>query len=154
MKIKTLAAFLFLGVAAACVAPSPAERDRQAAEELTRIEAALPEAVLRRDTAALERVLADDFLGVNPVGKDLTRADVIAQITSPEAQWESLRHEDIRVRVFGDCAVVTARSVVKARHQGREASGRFRYLRVWVRRQGRWQAVAAQSTSIPQSPPQ
>ncbi len=63
---------------------------------------------------------------------------------------ESLVNNEIEVRVFGDVAVATARGTAKGRYKGQDASGQFRYLRAWVKRAGRWQAVAAQSTMIPQ----
>jgi ketosteroid isomerase-like protein len=69
-------------------------------------------------------------------------------MTAQEFELDSIRHEDIRVRVFGDCAVVHAITVVKGRFRGADAGGRYRYIRVWARRAGKWQAVAGQSTTI------
>jgi len=85
----------------------------------------------------------------NPLGEELTKAEVLARLRSPDYELESLQHQNIRARVFGECAVVLARTVVKGRYRGEEAGGEFPYLRVWLRREGRWQAVAAQSTSLP-----
>ncbi len=64
----------------------------------------------------------------------------------PDYQVLTLRHEEIRVHVFGDCAVATATTVLEARYKGQEISGRFPYTRVWLRRAGKWQAVFTQST--------
>jgi ketosteroid isomerase-like protein len=117
--------------------------------ELTRLEREVGEAISRRDVAALDRLLADDFQVTNPLGQVLTKHEALAALTSPDYQLESLSNDDIAVRVFGDMAVATAVGTARGRYQGRETSGRFRYLRVWVKRQGRWQAVAAQSTNLP-----
>lgn len=79
----------------------------------------------------------------------LTKNEDLAALTSPEYDLESLVNDEIQVRVFGDVALATARGTAKGRYQGQDASGQFRYLRVWIKRRGRWQAVAAQSTNIP-----
>jgi len=50
------------------------------------------------------------------------------------------------VRLYGDTAVVTARADVKGRQLGEDFSGPYRYTRVWVRRNGRWQTVSYQAT--------
>ncbi len=126
------------------------KQNEEAQQELMRIESTLPEAMMRGDRAMIERITADDFLGFEPNGQEIRKADLLARMNAPDYVLESLRHEDIRVRVFGDCAVATALTVVKGRYKGQETGGRFRYLRVWVRRDARWQAVAAQSATLPQ----
>lgn len=134
------------GLAALAMAQDSVER------RLVRLEEQLPEFVLRRDTAAIRRIMADDFIGFDPAGRRLTIADVEAQARSTEVELDFLRHEEIEVRVFGRSAVATAITVVKGRHQGHETGGRFRFTHVWVERQGRWQIVAAQSTPLPAEP--
>lgn len=90
---------------------------------------------------------------MDPAGRAVTKADILARLKASDVRIESLRHGDIRVRVFGDCAVSTARTVLRASHGSEDASGVFPYMRVWVRREGRWQAVAALSMSLPRGSP-
>lgn len=118
-------------------------------QQLTQWEREIAASTLRRDAAALQRFLAEDFLGVDVSGQHLSKAEILARVKSPEFAMTSLRHEDIRVRVFGDCAVATARTVVAGRYKGQAAGGEFPYMRVWVKRQGSWLAVATQSSAIP-----
>jgi len=120
----------------------------EAAEEVARMERQVGEAIARRDLVFLEPLFADDFEATISNGQVLTKAQTLAQVTSPDIEVESLVNDAIRVRVFGDVAVVSARGVVRGRYRGRDASSTFRYLRIWVRRSGRWQAVAAQSTLV------
>jgi ketosteroid isomerase-like protein len=117
--------------------------------EVAKMEREVGEAITRRDTAALDRLIADDFIATNPLGQVLTKNEAIAALNSPEYDLESLVNDEIQVRLFGDVALATALGTAKGRYRGQDASGQFRYLRVWVKRQGRWQAVAAQSTNIP-----
>lgn len=139
-----------LGVQTGQIKEQKMNQNEGALQELQRIEESLPEAMMRGDVALVERITADDFLGFDPNGQEIHKADLLARMKSPDYELQSLRHEDIRVRVFGDCAVATARTVVRGRYKGQETGGQFRYLRVWVRRGGRWQAVAAQSATLPE----
>lgn len=128
----------------------PESAARESVEQrLTRWEEELPNMVLRHDTEAIRRLMADDFVGYDRAGRRLTQADVMAQTTSTQMEYDFLRHEDIQVRVFGKAAVATAITAVKGRYQGRETGGRFRFTHVWVERRGRWQIVAAQTTTLP-----
>ena len=129
------------------------ERAQADKEALEAIEREFPAALLRGDAAYLARYTADDFQGMDPAGKAITKAGVLARLKAPDVRIESLRHEGIQVRVFGDCAVATARTVLRASHGTQDVSGVFPYMRVWVRREGRWQAVAALSTSLPRETP-
>jgi ketosteroid isomerase-like protein len=125
-------------------------RNDQAEQEVIKLEREFGEAITRGDKAALDRLTADEFVLTNTLGQIVNKARGIADITSPDYQIDSLVNDDIKVRVYGDAAVVTARGTAKGRYKGQDASGQFRYTRVWIRRQGRWRAVAAQSTAIPQ----
>src|SRR5262245_60080639 len=89
--------------------------------------------------------MADDFIATVPPGKVINKAEVIAQVTSPDLEMESLVNDDIHVRVYGDVAVVTARGVARGRYKGRDASGQFRYTRVWIKQKG---AVAGNRGAI------
>jgi len=67
---------------------------------------------------------------------------------------KSLRSEGVRVRVYGETAVVTGLSVSADRWAGREfAERKLRYILVFVRRDGRWQIVAEQRTGAPAQGP-
>jgi hypothetical protein len=56
---------------------------------------------------------------------------------------ESLNLEDIKVNIFGDTAVVSLFQVEKSKYDSFDCSGRYGYNDVWVKRDGRWQAVSS-----------
>jgi peptidylprolyl isomerase len=66
---------------------------------------------------------------------------------------ESYSLEDTTIRTFGDTGVVTGRWSGRVTVGGKDASGAFRYTDTFVRRLGRWRAVASQDTRIGQQPP-
>jgi ketosteroid isomerase-like protein len=145
----SLATFLLLrqnGLATRGTSMEASDRDIQ---EVERLERSFGEAITRGDAAALDRLMADDFVGTNPLARVLDKKQTMAELASPDYELQALVNEDIRVRLFGDVAVATARGTAKGRYKGQDASGQFRYTRAWVKREGQWQAVAAQATMIP-----
>lgn len=108
------------------------------------------EAYTRRDTATLDRIYADDLIVTNPDGSVGNKAEELAGIKSGAFAFQSITNEDVRVRVFGEMAVVTGRSMMKGRYKDQDISGAYRYTDVYLKRKGRWQAVALQITRIAQ----
>jgi len=108
------------------------------------------QAILRADAAVLERVWADDYSLTNPGGNVMEKAGFIGALKSGDLKFETLDLSDTNVRVYGDAAVVTGRATVKAKGDNQDISEQVRYTSVYVKRQGRWQAVAMQTTRIAQ----
>lgn len=108
------------------------------------------EAYAGRNTEALSRILADDFVFTNASGAVLNKAQyIMATIKAPDMTLEtSVGSEDVKVRVYGDAAVVTSRGAGRGQPGNRNPTVRYRYTDVWVKQQGRWQAVASQATRI------
>ena len=99
-------------------------------------------AELRGDTAALGRVLADDFVAVGPLGFMLTREQWLSRHDSGSLTYESFEWDEVQVRVHGSAAVMTGRETARGRYQDRdvrhEIQDQFRATLVFVEEQGRW----------------
>ncbi len=104
------------------------------------------EASLRRDADFSLRTLAEDYVAITPLGTVTTKQETISARRSGQLRYESMNVTDMVVRLYGDTAVVTARADVKGHQLGEDFSGPYRYTRVWVRRNGRWQTVSYQAT--------
>lgn len=87
-----------------------------------------------------EENLSKDFLNTNPDASLVDRAGFLARIAQP-AGVTGLRPEDVNIRLFGDVAIIHARTVY-AKPDGSAGSGR--YTDIWARQGGRWICVAAQ----------
>lgn len=127
--------------------PAPLNEDAAAADEIIRLEHRFAEAALADDFESVAGLLAPEFTGVDPGGRELSRSQVLEQQKDPDRLIETLRHDNIRVRVYGDCAVVFGVTVMSGKYKDTAFSGEFPYMRVWIKRQGRWLAVATQSSS-------
>ncbi len=108
------------------------------------------EALIKRDLAALDKIWAEGYTFTNGRGEVLTKKDRMDNIKSGATQFDSINREDEEIRVFGNTAVVTGRVVLKVIYSGKESSGPYRFINVWVKMQERWQIVANQITPIAQ----
>ncbi|MEE8129889.1 MAG: nuclear transport factor 2 family protein [Vicinamibacterales bacterium] len=98
--------------------------------------------VQESDVERFREMLAEDFRVSNPDGSFLDKAGFLAQTARP-VTISNLEALDVEVRIFGDTAIIHARTSYTG-PDGRLLSGR--YTDVWVRRDGRWLAVAAHVT--------
>ena len=57
-----------------------------------------------------------------------------------------MKHDDILIRVYGNTVVLTGRSVGTFNYNGKVSEGPRRFTNVYVKKDGRWQLVAHQST--------
>ena len=94
------------------------------------------------DVGRFDEILADDFLNSNPDASLLDKRQFLAQTARP-VTIKGLRADDVRVRIFGDVAIVHGRTSYTTA-EGAKRDGR--YTDIYARRGGRWLAVAAHVT--------
>ena len=99
-------------------------------------------AQIAADTTALGRIYADDFVGIGPTGVMRNKADVIADFTTHALTYQSIITAEVRVRIYGNTAVETGRSMMVGQDRGKAVPRDNRFTRVWVMTNGRWQLVA------------
>jgi ketosteroid isomerase-like protein len=91
---------------------------------------------------------SDDYTFITLRGDLRTKSDIVKGFQSKSFKYDSRTISDLRVRVFGDTAVVTGRSTQKGTEGGKDYSGDYRFTRVYVKQNGRWITVALQATLI------
>ncbi len=107
------------------------------------------EAALKKDVATLDKILADDWVGQGITGS-ATKAQALADLKSGDSKQDSVTLGEMKVRVFGNTAVVTGSDDEKTSYKGKDTSGHYTWTDVFVKLQGRWQAVASQGTLMTQ----
>lgn len=113
------------------------------------LEDRLNAAVVQGDVATFDKLFADDFTHTSRDGRFRTRAEWMKGRVQGKTNYVSFDVDDLQIRIFSETAVVTGLSKPSWREQdGSLANGQFRFLRVWAKRDGRWQAVAFQATRI------
>ena len=94
------------------------------------------------DAVALDRMYADDFIGVGPSGTVRTKAQVISDFTSGDLKFQSIVTDEVQVRVYENTAVETGLSTMSGQEKGKAVPRDTRFTRVWVKQEGRWRLVA------------
>jgi hypothetical protein len=102
-------------------------------------------AIVKKDTATIDRLLADDFSGTTD-DQIYSKADAIEDVKN--GTHESLELDNIKVRTFGDTAVVTMGQTEKSRHGDTDFSGHYLFTDVWARKNGQWIAVASHGSRV------
>ena len=116
--------------------------------EIVGLEEARNQAVLHGDVKALDRMTSDNYTFITLKGELRTKADILKGFASGSFHYESRQISDLKVRVYGDTAVVTGRSVQNGMENGKDYSGDYRFTRVYVKEKGHWVTVALQTTLI------
>ena len=141
MRILALAV-----VAAFAAALQPAPGNEVA--EFRQIAQSLAAAYLRGDRALVDALLTDDWTSTDYRGRIWTKADVLAMFDGQRPPMTKAEIDVDRVRLLGDVAIVTGRSVSAGEVDGRAVSIAQRYTDVYVRQDGRWRIVTSHGTQV------
>jgi ketosteroid isomerase-like protein len=110
------------------------------------------EAYPRLDCAALDRIIADDWMCIDASGLVITKSELLTRVASSASFLDPYKFDEITLRIFGEAAIVTARLSGQMRDSEGNHDVNQRYMRVYVKRNERWQAVATQVTKIKELP--
>jgi ketosteroid isomerase-like protein len=106
-------------------------------------------AIVAKDRAAIIANMADDFRQIDGQGHVETRDSFVADLLSPELVIEPYTVEDFEVRLYGDTALLSGRTRMTGRYDGKAFSSHYRYIDVYVKRAGAWKIVSVQITPLP-----
>ena len=120
--------------------------------EVAALERELVAAIAKGDLATYDRIVADDYVAFEASGKTSTKAEILASYRSGTRKYTNLEIFDVEGRVFGDAAVVSARTKGLRREGDRDVPNRVRYIRVYAKRDGRWRAVTQMAAPLPDEP--
>jgi ketosteroid isomerase-like protein len=121
---------------------------QDAREELKKLETDRAAAVVKGDVATLEKQTADDYVLITMNGRMSDKSQMLDAFKSGQSKLTSNDLSDLKVRVYGNAAVVTGKADVKGTLGGQDATGQVLFTRVYVKRGGRWQSVSFQQTRI------
>jgi len=123
-------------------------QEKTVEQTLLQLENDWSQADLHKDAAALNRILAEDWIGIDFEGTVLNKTQALRGIASDAAALESTTLRNMKVRIYGDTAVITGTDTEQGEYHGKDSSGSYVWTDVFVRRNGRWQAVSSQSTKL------
>jgi ketosteroid isomerase-like protein len=103
-------------------------------------------AVKENDAAAIDRILADDFVLVTGRGKVYTKVDLLEEARSKRFIYERQEDSAQTVRVRGDMAIVTALLWAKGAEDGKPFDYKLWFSDTYVRTPTGWRYVFAQAS--------
>jgi ketosteroid isomerase-like protein len=118
-------------------------------QTLMKLESDWAKAGLSGDVAALEKVIAADYVYTNGDGEMTGRADMISGMKSGGTKYDTFTVGDMKVHVYGDAAVVTGKATTKGKENGKPIDETVRFTDTWVKQGGQWVCVATQVTRLP-----
>ena len=144
MRWSLVMAVLFLTSASVAIAQKQnAGRDQKSTVvQVIKVDHERIQAQISADRAALDRIYADDFIGIGPSGTVRTKPQVLSDFTSGTLKFQSIEIDDVQVRIYGNTAVETGRSTMHGQDKNKTVPVDNRFTRVWVKQSGRWRLVA------------
>ena len=104
-------------------------------------------ALVRRDSATLERIMADDFVFTYPMEGD-DKTQFIDDLISGDLNVQQLTQANLTVRIWGHTAILSALDTVQWFYKGRDFSGKYKIAQVYANRDDRWRLVSVQACPL------
>jgi ketosteroid isomerase-like protein len=117
-------------------------------EELVKVEEEFADAIVKNNPDAIRQFVADDWIIINADGGIIDRERFLEVIKSGTLTHDMMESGDMRVRIYGDSAVVSALTRSKGKFMGQEFTTHERSTDVFVRRDGQWRCVLTQLTGF------
>ncbi len=112
------------------------------------LEKQLLSAVRSHDTVTLDRLLADDLLFTDHLGRHITKAWDLAEHASGRMTIDELVPSEQVIRELPKAAIVSVRLYIRGAYEGVPFEGYIRYTRFWMLRERRWQVVGGHSSVV------
>jgi ketosteroid isomerase-like protein len=121
-------------------------------QEVARLAGAWAIAELERDTAFLEKLLADDFVGIGPLGFLLSKQEWLARHHSGDMTYTVHALDEVKVRSYDEAAILVGRLTQEAAYRGNPMNTHMRTTLVFVRKAGQWHLAGLHFCNIGQPP--
>ena len=124
--------------------PLLAQTDAAAEAEVRQLVTNQVNALLKSSASELNKFYGEEFVATHAQGAVLSKSAVVAALTSGRLAFKSYELEQVDVQIHGNVAVIRTTEKIESN----TGSGRFRHLRVALRRDDRWQLIATQMTRV------
>lgn len=118
------------------------------AETVKQLERDWSDAMKTGDAEKLNQILADDWVGLEYDGSKETKQSYMSGVKSGSLKLQSFEFGPMEVKVVGNVAVVQGSDTEKSSYKGKDTSGKWAWMDVFVEQGGKWQAVRSQSAKV------
>lgn len=116
---------------------------------LTRQAHAWDAAIVRKDMPAVAANMAPDYRHIRDNGAVSDGAGFLAFIGSPKLVIHPYKVDDLDVRLYGDVALLSGTTRMTGSYDGAPFKSHYRYIDVYIKRDGQWRVASVQITAIP-----
>ncbi|MCE7072922.1 nuclear transport factor 2 family protein [Dyadobacter sp. CY327] len=102
----------------------------------------------KRDTAAVSKILADDFIMISQTGKKLSKNDVIKDLLTPDRQIINVAIDSMDLQIVNNVGLLTAYTSFVLRDKEKILKGKNVYSDVYIKRKGTWVAINGHETLL------
>lgn len=122
-----------------------------AAEKISKLTAqadAWDAAIVRKDRAAIQANMADDFRNFDSNGRLLGGKAFVDELVSPDISINPYKVEEFDIRLHGDIALVSGRVMMTGQYKGEPFTSHFRYIDIYANRDSEWKVISVQTTRV------
>jgi len=105
-------------------------------------------ALEKSDAATLDTILADTYVDTDEESHRSDKQAVLAVVKSGDLKMTSVKISDMQVHIYGDAAVVTGSAAQTGNFKGQQLKGKITFTDTFIRRNGKWTAVASQRSPV------
>jgi ketosteroid isomerase-like protein len=143
--LTSIFAFAAVGAGAAAAADTAG---KALVDQLTRQADAWDKAIVRKDRDAIAGNMTEDFRQIDAAGNIENKVSFLDDVLSPRLRIDPYTVEDFEVRVYGDVALLSGRTRMTGAYDGKAFNTHYRYIDVYVRKNGVWRVASVQITRL------
>jgi ketosteroid isomerase-like protein len=117
-------------------------------QALIKIQHDWAEARLKRDSSFAQQIEADDFTVVWFDGRIVNKGEDVKSYESDDVVFTDFKIDDLKVRFYGDTAIVVGQGSIKAHAKTQDVGGKYVWTDTFMKVSGNWKAVASQVTPV------
>jgi ketosteroid isomerase-like protein len=150
MAVVLLTCFVaLLGAQQAQAAAKNHEKKHDAKKQVETLEEQWRVAQLAGDVATMDKMLADDFIGISMSGQVNTKAQQLDRIRTRKLVVSKIELSDMKVKLVGSIAIVTSQADVEGMSEDGSVKGTYRYTRIYQHlASGEWKITSFEATRI------
>lgn len=118
-------------------------------EQVEQLEQAWRTAQLAGDVGEMDKLLADDYVGITMTGQVVTKMQQLDRLRNRSMVLSRIDLDDMKVKLIGSTAIVTSLATIDGTNEGTNVHGTYRYTRVYTRLpSGIWKITNFEATRV------
>ena len=146
LVVAPAVALAVAGCASAPAGPHAADAVAQLTAQADRWD----KAIVAKDRSGIESNMAEDFRQIDGAGNVESKRSFVEDLLSPALTIDPYSVEEFEVRLYGAVALLSGCTRMTGRYEGKPFATHYRYIDVYVRRDGAWRIVSVQISRLPQ----